>query len=104
VSWTGWLNAGSAAAVGVSALIASGSYLVRTSASLVENRRQSRRVWPITSIAASYRGPNGESVPAGDYRCPRDLHELAVTYDTATARCPACERRYAVMFRPATSE
>jgi hypothetical protein len=103
VTWTDWLNTGSAAAVGVSALIASGSYLARTVGSLMESRRRSRRVWPIRSVSASHRGPSGESVPAGDYRCPRDLHELDVSYETATAKCSACGRRYTVMFTQAGS-
>jgi hypothetical protein len=98
MTWVDWLEAGSAAAVGVSALIASGSYLARTSASLIEGRRRSRRVWPIRSVDASRRGPHGESVPAGDYRGPHDMHELDVTYETATASCAACGRKHTVMF------
>jgi hypothetical protein len=100
MTWPEWVTTVSAAAVGASALIASGSYLARTIGSLMESRRQSRRVWPIRSVSRSYLGPGGQHVAAGAYRCLRDLHELDVTYETATAKCSACGRRYTVMFGP----
>lgn len=88
----------SAAAGGLSALIASVSFGVDRGRTILEGRRRARRVWPLARIAADIRRSDGRTVPQGDYRCPRDLRRLEVDYDTEQGHCPACGRRYTVVF------
>ena len=98
MNWVTVLTVASAVAGAISALIASGSFAAWTIASLTAARRRSRRLWPIRSVSASYRGPGGQYVPAGDYRCPRDHHRLDVSYEDARGACSACGRSYTIMF------
>ena len=92
------IEVGSGVIVAIAALIGIVQVVVPTVRKEVQRRRQPQAVWPTRSIAASYRLPSGESVPAGDYRCPKDMHQLDVDYRTASGHCPACGRGYRVMF------
>jgi hypothetical protein len=62
------------------------------------NRRALEKIWPIRPVAASYRGPGGVSVPAGEYRCPRESRQLELDYPKARGHCPACGRDYELQF------
>jgi hypothetical protein len=92
------IEVGSGAIVAIAALIGIVQVVVPTVRKEVQRRRQPQAVRPTRSIAASYRLPSGESVPAGDYRCPKDMHQLDVDCRTASARCPSCGRNFRVMY------
>jgi hypothetical protein len=62
------------------------------------NRQTLEQIWPTRSVAASYRGPGGVSVPAGEYHCPRDNRILDLDYPQARGKCLACGRVYELRF------
>src|SRR5207249_2556181 len=98
VRWQDVIGLGSTMVVGLAALIGIFRFLIPAVARRVEARRKPQELWPTRPIAASYTGPDGNPVPAGEYRCPKDQHELPVDYRSASAQCPACGRRYRVRF------
>lgn len=77
-----------------------GTYAMRKVATLRESRRHLDRVWPTRHVAISHRRHDGTMVPGGVYHCLADHHVLDVDYQEAipTGRCPACGRRFEVMF------
>jgi hypothetical protein len=62
------------------------------------NRQALEKIWPMRPIAASYLGPGGVSVPAGEYHCPRDSRIIELDYPHARGHCPACGRNYELQF------
>lgn len=75
-----------------------GSYVVRKVAAFRKSRRRLKEVWPTRPIAISHLRPDGAYVPGGLYQCLADHHALEVNYQKAIGVCPACRRRFQVMF------
>lgn len=65
---------------------------------MAAGRRWARRLWPVVPVTASWRLGDGRVVRAGDYRCPRDHHPVTINFDDGSGNCPACGRRFTLMF------
>jgi len=84
--------------VGGLAALSDGAFQLRVHGGITASRQTLEQIWPTRSVAASYRGPGGVSVPAGEYHCPLDNHILDLDYPQARGKCPACGRVYELRF------